>query len=372
MSYHLRDRIPRDYAAMHAGQQVDDDQDEFHDSFQYQPAPAPVLPSTSQVQPSSTPFSRTQPNMSAPNEDVAALTAEIARVRAENEALERETEVARLKAELVTLQQRNAQLQKQKQPQPSSNPTIKTLRANPALTARVSEELERLGFSSSGSDEEENPPTRGSRGKPRLKSGKTTKLTSRVVFPQLWPHSQLSLAYVSKDKGYDELTIAEFSAGYASILKLPSISDTERNARLDHFIGLMYLVTQFTWPAVREFHAAVLFEIECGRARWGDSFPDLETRLLRNSSRSTGTALASRSGAPVLFCRDFQHGKCGHQKDHYGTIRNETKWLQHICAKCWTVSRVIAKHSEYSADCPTKNVVSGPAPDQPSSVTPPS
>ena len=219
------------------------------------------MPSTSQVQPSSTPFSGTQTNTSAPNEDVAALTAEIARVTAENEALERETEVARLKAELVTLQQRNAQLQKQKQPQPSSNPTIKTLRANPALTARVSEELERLGFSSSGSDEEKNPPTRGSRGKPRLKSGKTTKLTSRVVFPQLWPHSQLSLAYVSKDKGYDELTIAEFSAAYASILNLPSISDTERNARLVHFIGLTYLVTQFTWPAVREFHAAVLFDL---------------------------------------------------------------------------------------------------------------
>ena len=52
MSYHLRDRIPCDYEAMHAGQHVDDDQDEFHDSFQYQPLPAPVLPSTSQVQPS--------------------------------------------------------------------------------------------------------------------------------------------------------------------------------------------------------------------------------------------------------------------------------------------------------------------------------
>ena len=34
----------------------------------------------------------------------------------------------------------------------------------------------------------------------------------------------------------------------------------------------MYLVTQFPWPAVREFHAAVLFEIDCGRARWGDLF----------------------------------------------------------------------------------------------------
>ena len=245
-----------------------------HRQLRFCPLPA-------KFSPPSTPFSGTQTNTSAPNEDVAALTAEITRVRAENEALECETEVARLKAKLVILQQRNAQLQKQKQP--SSNPTIKTLRANLALTARLSEELGCLGFSSSGSDEEENPPTRGSRGKPRLKSGKATKLTSRVVFTQLWPHSQLSLAYVSKDKGYDELTIAEFPAGYTSILKLPSISDSERNARLDHFIRLMYLLMQFTWLAVREFHATVLLEIECCRAQWGDSFSDLETRLFRKS-----------------------------------------------------------------------------------------
>ena len=198
----------------------------------------------------------------------------------------------------------------------------------------------------------------------RLKSGKTTKLTSRVVLPQLWPHSQLSLAYVSKDKSYHELTIAEFSAGYASILKLPSLSESERSARLDHFIGLMYLVTQFTWSAVREFHAAVLFEIECGRARWGDSFADLESRLLRNSTRPTANAVAGRAGMPVLFCRDYQNNKCSHAKDHFGSIRNETKWLQHICAKCWTVSRVIGRHSEFSPDCPTKSAVSGPATDQ--------
>ena len=143
---------------------------------------------------------------------------------------------------------------------------------------------------------------------------------------------------MSKTKTYDELTIAEFSAGYASILKLPSLSETERSARLDNFIVLMYLGTQFNWSAVREFHAAVLFEIECGRACWGDSFADLETRLLRNSSRSTSSGAAGRSGSgtPVLFCRDYQNDKCSHGKDHFGTIRNETKWLQHICAKCWT------------------------------------
>ena len=79
--------------------------------------------------------------------------------------------------------------------------------------AHVSKELEHLGFSAGSSDDEENPPTRSSRGKPCLKSGKTTNLTSRVIFLQLWPHSQVGLVYVSKDRGYNELTIAEFSAG---------------------------------------------------------------------------------------------------------------------------------------------------------------
>ena len=40
MFYKLRDHIPRDYAAMHEGQNVDNDQGEFHDSFQYQPCTA--------------------------------------------------------------------------------------------------------------------------------------------------------------------------------------------------------------------------------------------------------------------------------------------------------------------------------------------
>ena len=149
MSYNLRDRIPRDYAAMHAGQ--DDEDDVFHDSFQFQPPPAPA--STVQVQTSSTPFSGPQTSSAAPPDDVAALTAAIASLRAENDALERESEVARLQAELHALQRRNTQLQKQTkqrstQPQanqPQSQLTIKALRSNPALSARVTEELERLG-----------------------------------------------------------------------------------------------------------------------------------------------------------------------------------------------------------------------------------
>jgi len=106
------------------------------------------------------------------------------------------------------------------------------------LTERVSTEIDRLGLSlSEAEDEGVASNKKHARGK-KLRSGKTAKLTSRVVVPQLWPHSYLSLAYVSKDRNYDELTLAEFAAGHASILQLKTLPPDERSVRLDHFRGI--------------------------------------------------------------------------------------------------------------------------------------
>ena len=52
----------------------------------------------------------------------------------------------------------------------------------------------------------------------RVKSGKRAKITSHICHPQIWPHSKLSLLYVSKNISYSELTIEEFTVGYCAIL----------------------------------------------------------------------------------------------------------------------------------------------------------
>lgn len=44
----------------------------------------------------------------------------------------------------------------------------------------------------------------------KLGSGKMAKITSHILQPQVWPHSQLSLACICKEVSYDNLTIAEF------------------------------------------------------------------------------------------------------------------------------------------------------------------
>lgn len=98
------------------------------------------------------------------------------------------------------------------------------------------------------------------------------KIATRVVGQQLWPHSELSMGYVSKNVSYDELTLEEFVAGYSAILLLPQVSSHERQHRTEHLGALMYLASVYEWPAVRSFHAAVLLEIERGRLNWGILF----------------------------------------------------------------------------------------------------
>ena len=291
----------------------------------------------------------------------------LAQAKEENQALEQTVELEKMRQELKNLRLRNVELERKRAPPTTGNGTIskrkqhsttlRDLRSSEALSTQVEAILEELGETSSAdtSDEEDGRTARKTKGKRRgFKSGKARKLTSRVLHPQLWPHSHLSLAYVSKEKTYDDLTLAEFTAGYAGILCLPTLSSKELLARIDHLSSLMYLATQFTWSSVRSFHAAVLFEIECGRANWGDSFAYLESRLLQSPSRGIRT-VASRSDSPqsaVFFCRDFQHGVCKVNQDHYGTLRGERKWLQHICARCWVESRTASRHTEFSKECP--------------------
>jgi len=293
------------------------------------------------------------------------LRAALAEALSENSRLSHQREVQLLEQELAELKVANDRLrqglQNTRDPPPGRSRlprhiTVDDVRANQEVIAHVDEQIKQLGLTDSSSEDEEDVFTRLGRrsGKGKtLRSGKAVKLTSRVVCPQIWPHSELSLLYVSKDLCYDNLSMAEFVAGYASILRLPCLSSTERSARIDHLASLMYFATQFSWPLVRSLHAAVLFEIECGRLRWGDSFTQVENRVLHNSSlKVTGNA---RSSPSTHFCRAYQTGKCTVSGDHFGLIKNERKWVQHVCAKCWLKQHEIRRHAETSAECPLRS-----------------
>ena len=131
------------------------------------------------------------------------------------------------------------------------------------------------------------------------------------------------MGYVTKDIGYDELSLKEFVAGYSAILLLPQVSSCERLHRTEHLGALMYLTSISEWPAVRSFHAAVLLEIEGGRLNWGDSFLHLENRTLRGLHKKVKDQTkhpSPQTSTIVLFCREYQKGSCSHSKDHYAML----------------------------------------------------
>lgn len=221
--------------------------------------------------------------------------------------------------------------------------TPKDLRSFESVAQSVEKQLSKMGIkeeetessdensvntSSDDSDDDshEKQKKRKASKRGKLKSGKTAKVSSRVVNPQIWPQSELSLGYVSKNVPFEELTIEEFVAGYSAIILL-DISRREKHARIEHLQSLMYLATLYEWPAVRSFHGAVLLEIERGRLSWGDSFLHLENRSLVGSAKKTAKPESKKSSnsSPVLFCRDYQKGSCTNSKDHFALLKGEKK-----------------------------------------------
>ena len=190
------------------------------------------------------------------------------------------------------------------------------------------------------------------------RSGKNKKISSNVKFPQQWPHSQLSLHFVSKDKKFDELSIQEFCAGYATILE-NAHSKKEVKHRITHLKELMYLATKYRWDCVLNFHAACLLEVERGNLSWGDSFQSLQITTLAGGFMESGAhrshpTITIKDG-PVSFCKNYQRGACTEDGDHQGELNGSIRFLRHICARCWLVNRKKAPHPEEAVDCPSRD-----------------
>ena len=226
------------------------------------------------------------------------------------------------------------------------------------------------GNERSSSDEERRVKKRdeSNEEKTKKKSGKECTITSYVKFPQKWPHSQLKLHYVAKQKKYDELTLAEFCAGYMTILK--NCRSSQQKARIEHLEELMYHATTKSWKSVLNYHSACLIEIEHGNLKWGDNFQlygGLSSTLYGAGSSARGgqgvTATGgkqfqsrSSSNERVCFCKNFQRETCTFTRDHYGQFMGENQLLRHICAKCWLNLKTKSPHSEQSETCPLFNV----------------
>ena len=108
--------------------------------------------------------------------------------------------------------------------QPPQQITSASLRQMSGIQAGVEDHLRRYGLQrndpalSERDDASQVGDIRGPSSRTPVKSGKLVHITSRVVQAEKWPHSYLGRQYVGANKQFEDLSLAEFCAGYAAIL----------------------------------------------------------------------------------------------------------------------------------------------------------
>ena len=129
----------------------------------------------------------------------------------------------------------------------------------------------------------------------------------------------------------------------------------------------MYTASHQEWDTVLDLHAAVVLDIERGNRGWSDSILEIESKVLAgaltklkakqgqkgssrtsNSDKSSGPTNRSNS---VMFCRQYQSGKCEKNKVHVGFVNGKKCTVNHICATCWLVEKTQNAHNECSTEC---------------------
>ena len=97
--------------------------------------------------------------------------------------------------------------------------TLPELRGMEGLVDQANKQLaDDTSSEVSSSDHDDHRKAGPSSSSGKLKSGKEAKLTSAVLYPQLWPHSQLSFTQVNRNVRLKDLFIDECVAGYSQIL----------------------------------------------------------------------------------------------------------------------------------------------------------
>uniref|UniRef100_A0A7N9ARF5 Espin like a n=2 Tax=Mastacembelus armatus TaxID=205130 RepID=A0A7N9ARF5_9TELE len=99
---------------------------------------------------------------------------------------------------------------------------------------------------------------------------------------------------------YDNLTLDLFMLGYFHILELELAVD-ERKMRHLLCFEVFDHVGSFPWELVRDFHKAVIEDIEAGNREWKDGFEDIKVKFFgTTTSQSDSTAEALKRSLPEI------------------------------------------------------------------------
>ena len=187
-----------------------------------------------------------------------------------------------------------------------------------------------------------------------------------MIAPIVWPHTVLGYSYTATEVPYGSLDISLLAAGEISIII--TAPQQEQLGRLHLLRRLFYHNKDYQWSACRNWHQAVLLEVERGIRFWNNTdYRDLEAGILyrhplsSSSSSSSSSTSSHRSSSRAssfqqsnrrYFCLDFNRDNCHHAGSHDAKIGSVTQNVEHFCAACWRKDHEAREHRETASACP--------------------
>ncbi|XP_029970916.1 espin-like protein [Salarias fasciatus] len=124
---------------------------------------------------------------------------------------------------------------------------------------------------------------------------------------------------------HDSLTLDLFMLGYFHILE-QELSPEERKMRHLLCFEVFDHVGSFPWEKVRDFHRAVLQEIQAGRRQWSDGFEDIKARFFNESKscccQSSSQLLPDTRLVPKVIVENATPEESGNDTD-FSCFNNE-------------------------------------------------
>ena len=192
-------------------------------------------------------------------------------------------------------------------------------------------------------------------------SGINAKPYSQVKQELVYPHYSLAQhpSFIGIPLNFHNLSYEQFLAGELTTI-MNSTSNEERQGRVTllHKIAAWKLMSNTTWPQVRNTYAHVVRRIENKEISWSSNFDKFERHIYEKiSSKNDKMDKKKISIKSDWFCKQFQRSEgCSKETPHMAIVNGQNRQVSHFCAACWQKDRRKKWHSESSPECPLKEL----------------
>ena len=172
-----------------------------------------------------------------------------------------------------------------------------------------------------------------------------------------------------KEINFDDMDFNQFVFGESRLINRNKIDQKEKETRIHLMQRISKLNSKFGFEVAKELYRDTLNGIEEKEFKWGNIMEiqriemdiksdniKFETGLDTEGKSKNSTKKISKDKNPdIVWCKNFNFGRCTFQSHHKGKFNSEQVKKWHICKACWTNKSEKKFHKVNAEDCPLKD-----------------